>query len=68
MSATINTAIAAPKRILMVAANPAVAQSAADSAAIRATALNHVEGWYDGTRHGPFEAHYRASRPMHCND
>jgi len=35
--------------VLLLAAPPAVgAQSAADSAAIRATALDYVEGWYEG--------------------
>ena len=34
---------------LLILAAPAVAaQSAADSAAIRATALDYVEGWYEG--------------------
>jgi Putative lumazine-binding len=33
---------------VFLAATPALAQSAADSAAIRATALDYVEGWYDG--------------------
>lgn len=31
-----------------VLAGPAMAQSAADSAGIRATALDYVEGWYQG--------------------
>ncbi|HEY7728879.1 MAG TPA: nuclear transport factor 2 family protein, partial [Candidatus Eisenbacteria bacterium] len=41
-------------RILFVAvalaglAVPAAAQTAADSAAIRATALDYIEGWYTG--------------------
>jgi hypothetical protein len=35
--------------VLLLAAPPAVrAQTAADSAAIRATALDYVEGWYEG--------------------
>jgi hypothetical protein len=34
--------------LLLVCANGASAQSAADSAAIRATALDYVEGWYAG--------------------
>ena len=34
--------------LLGVVAVPVVAQSAADSAAIRETALNYVEGWYTG--------------------
>ncbi|MBK8003799.1 MAG: nuclear transport factor 2 family protein [Gemmatimonadetes bacterium] len=34
--------------LLGVVVIPAVAQSAADSAAIRETALNYVEGWYTG--------------------
>jgi hypothetical protein len=33
---------------LLLAAHPAVAQSASDTAAIRATALDYVEGWYEG--------------------
>ena len=33
---------------LALAAAPAAAQTAADSAAIRATALDYVEGWYEG--------------------
>ncbi len=35
--------------ILLLPGAPAAAQSAADSAAIRATALNYVEGWYEGS-------------------
>jgi hypothetical protein len=40
--------------VLTLAALPARAQTAADSAAIRATALDYVEGWYsgDGARMG----------------
>ncbi|MBA3258126.1 MAG: nuclear transport factor 2 family protein [Gemmatimonadales bacterium] len=34
--------------LTLLAAAPAAAQSAADSAAIRATALDYVEGWYGG--------------------
>lgn len=34
--------------LLAVSARVAPAQSAADSAAIRATALDYVEGWYEG--------------------
>jgi hypothetical protein len=34
--------------ISLVLAAPAMAQSAADSTAIRATALHYVEGWYQG--------------------
>jgi Putative lumazine-binding len=34
--------------LLLLTAAPAVAQSAADSSAIRATALDYVEGWYTG--------------------
>lgn len=34
--------------LLLWTAAPAVAQSAADSSAIRATALDYVEGWYNG--------------------
>jgi hypothetical protein len=33
---------------LLALAAPAAAQSAADSAAIRATALDYIEGWYTG--------------------
>jgi len=33
---------------LALATAPAAAQTAADSAAIRATALDYVEGWYEG--------------------
>jgi hypothetical protein len=32
----------------LAAASPARAQTAADSAAIRATALDYIEGWYQG--------------------
>ena len=37
---------------LLAGVTPAAAQSAADSAAIRATALDYIQGWYtgDGTR------------------
>src|SRR5687768_6669961 len=31
-----------------LAASPAYAQTAADSAAIRQTALDYIEGWYEG--------------------
>jgi hypothetical protein len=34
--------------LLLSLAVPAKAQSAADTAAIRATALDYVEGWYEG--------------------
>ena len=34
--------------LLTLAPAPAAAQSAADSAAIRAAALDYVEGWYEG--------------------
>jgi putative lumazine-binding protein len=34
--------------LLLLAAHPVVAQSASDTAAIRATALDYVEGWYEG--------------------
>jgi putative lumazine-binding protein len=34
--------------LLVLINSPAVAQSAADSSAIRATALDYVEGWYQG--------------------
>ena len=33
---------------LALVTSPARAQSAADSAAIRATALDYIEGWYEG--------------------
>ncbi len=33
---------------LLLAAAPAVAQTAADSAAIRATALDYIDGWWSG--------------------
>jgi len=38
----------APILIILAAAAPVRAQTAADSAAIRATALDYVEGWYEG--------------------
>lgn len=34
--------------LLLVVAAPARAQTAADSAAIRTTALDYIEGWYEG--------------------
>jgi hypothetical protein len=34
--------------ILLLVTAPAAAQSGADSAAIRSTALDYVEGWYEG--------------------
>ena len=34
--------------LAMLAARPATAQTNADSAAIRATALDYIEGWYEG--------------------
>jgi hypothetical protein len=34
--------------LLPLTAAPAMAQSAADSSAIRATALDYIEGWYTG--------------------
>lgn len=34
--------------LLALIASPAAAQSAADSAAIRQTALDYIEGWYEG--------------------
>ena len=37
-----------PLALLMLAAAPLHAQSAADSTAIRTTALDYVEGWYEG--------------------
>lgn len=44
--------------LCIVAAMPAAAQSPADSAAIRATALDYVEGWYEGNA-------ARMSRALH---
>ncbi len=38
----------APLALLILAAAPLHAQTAADSTAIRATALDYVEGWYEG--------------------
>ena len=38
----------APLALLILAAAPLQAQTAADSTAIRATALDYVEGWYEG--------------------
>jgi hypothetical protein len=38
----------APLGLLILAASPLQAQTAADSTAIRATALDYVEGWYEG--------------------
>lgn len=35
--------------LTLLAATPSAAQSAADSTAIRATALDYVEGWYEGS-------------------
>ena len=35
--------------LTLLTATPSAAQSAADSAAIRATALDYVEGWYEGS-------------------
>ena len=40
-------AIALP---LLLAATPLTAQSAADSAAVRATALDYIDGWWSGDR------------------
>jgi Putative lumazine-binding len=34
--------------LMALAASPAAAQSAADSSSIRASALDYVEGWYEG--------------------
>jgi hypothetical protein len=34
--------------LLLAMGTPALAQTSADSAAIRATALDYVEGWYEG--------------------
>ena len=34
--------------IMMLVATPALAQTSADSAAIRATALDYIEGYYEG--------------------
>lgn len=35
--------------LVLIVPGPALAQAAADSAAIRATALDYVEGWYEGS-------------------
>jgi Putative lumazine-binding len=35
--------------LTLLGATPCAAQTAADSAAIRATALDYVEGWYEGS-------------------
>lgn len=43
---------------VLLAATPAAAQSAADSSSIRATALDYVEGWYEGNPE-------RMSRALH---
>lgn len=40
--------LAAPLLSLVALGSPAVAQSAADSAGIRAAALDYAEGWYQG--------------------
>ena len=45
MIAGIRTGLAAA---LLLTAAPAAAQSAADSAAIRATALDYIDGWWSG--------------------
>lgn len=34
--------------VLVLAGRPALAQAAADSAAIRAAALDYIDGWYEG--------------------
>ena len=44
--------------LLLLAAAPARAQTAADSAAIRATALDYIEGWYAAS-------HERMARALH---
>lgn len=38
-----------PFLVLLLVAAPVQAQSAADSAAIRATALDYIDGWWDGS-------------------
>jgi hypothetical protein len=43
---------------VLLAARPAQAQTAADSAAIRQTALDYIEGWYAGD-------HERMARSLH---
>ncbi len=40
--------LAAVIALTVLSTAPAAAQSAADSAAIRATALDYIEGWYEG--------------------
>ncbi|HEY7770124.1 nuclear transport factor 2 family protein [Longimicrobium sp.] len=44
--------------IILLAARPAHGQTAADSAAIRQTALDYIEGWYTGD-------HERMARALH---
>jgi hypothetical protein len=44
--------------LVLLAARPAQAQTAADSAAIRQTALDYIEGWYAGD-------HERMARSLH---
>ena len=41
-------ALAAAAALLLAAPGAAAAQTAADSAAIRATALDYIQGWYEG--------------------
>ena len=43
-----NRALAFLVAAALTAASPASAQTAADSAAIKATALDYIEGWYQG--------------------
>ena len=38
-----------PLLVLLLVAAPARAQTAADSAAIRATALDYIDGWWEGS-------------------
>ncbi|MEO8564212.1 MAG: nuclear transport factor 2 family protein [bacterium] len=48
MSASARSALAMLASVLVALAAPAHAQSAADSAGIRAAALDYIEGWYAG--------------------
>lgn len=47
-----------PAAMVLLVARPAPAQTAADSAAIRQTALDYIEGWYAGD-------HERMARSLH---
>lgn len=48
MKSTVTRYLAAGVLLGVVVARPGGAQSAADSAAIRATAMDYIEGWYTG--------------------